>query len=320
MRAGRSQVSPGGLLGAARCRTGSMLSAIAAAVVAGLAAAAPDGYAAVASAPAPKLGLTLLSSLPRTTRAFKPSKADVGSYNIFSCTGANDTRSCSLDTTALSASALGSPPPGSLVDYGEGVAIWAGVSIAAAVLAMLGLFVFIVLRYCTCCCCKPNRCSCMRCGAPYPTQKQTCCGCGFRPGGKDGKLGYSRCDRWGARIYMLLFIACAAGLIAASDFVGTQAIPAALASGAATAPDGMMKVATAAMPAVTELIKGLGARVLAPAMRAFNEVRAPRISAFSRCWQTQLHGHHHHPRSAPSACPYTTVAAPRCRPSWAPST
>lgn len=171
-----------------------------------LAGAAPDGYQAVLAQPAFKLGPALLNLLPRLTISGKSTKADLGSFDVFSCSGANSSRSCGLNTDGLALSAIGAPAPGSLIEYGQGVAVYIGISVAAAVLAMLALSYFIIVRYC-CCCCAPTRCVCLRCGTKNPTAKAGCCSCGFRASKTDGKLGYSCCDRWGARLFMIIFIA-----------------------------------------------------------------------------------------------------------------
>lgn len=171
-----------------------------------LASAAPDGYTPLLPQPAFKLGPALLNLLPRFTFSGKTTKADLGSFDVFACDGANSTRSCGLNSDSLALAAIGSPPPGSLIEYGQGIAVYIGISVAAAVLAMLALSYFIVVRYC-CCCCAPTRCICLRCGTKNPTAKTGCCSCGFRASKTDGKLGYSCCDRWGARLFMLIFIA-----------------------------------------------------------------------------------------------------------------
>lgn len=75
-------------------------------------------YVPLTLAPVFSAGPGLLRALPRISRA-GPAVSDLGSYNLFACTGANASRSCSFDMSAFSISALTAPPPNTLITYGE---------------------------------------------------------------------------------------------------------------------------------------------------------------------------------------------------------
>lgn len=83
--------------------------------------------------------------------------------------------------------------------------------------------VFIILRYFTTCCCKPNSCTCLRCGTPWPTLKQTVCGGGLAPQA-DGRVTYGRCSRISAFLSVGTTVLAIAACILVGEFLGNQGL------------------------------------------------------------------------------------------------
>lgn len=240
------------------------------------AAKKPDNYKPIVDKAALAPGAQLLSWVPRWNRQFKMTSTDLGSFALFDCGEPNangtTTGSCGVDTSSFTAEAAMNPPPNTIIDYGEGLAMWIAITVVGLVLSFGLMSLLICGRYCFCrCCCKPNGCTCLRGGANYPTRKQTCCGCGFVLL-KSGKLGYTKCDRWGAKIYMVLFILCATALLVVAEFLGTQQIPTATVDGADAAAGRVMTLTTRTQPAITTLFKELGSTVVLPLLKTFNTV------------------------------------------------
>lgn len=159
----------------------------------------------------------------------------------------------------------------------QGVLLYAAITIAAAILMILLVVFLLSVRYCCICCCKPDSCTCMRCGTHQPTPKQTCCGCGFRPLNRaDGKtvLDYPCCDRVGARIFMVLFIAAVAALITVSDFLGTQQMSIAPATTVNTITGSIMRTAIPVAAPIGTFVVATGTTVMLPLMQALNTVRS----------------------------------------------
>lgn len=84
----------------------------------------------------------------------------------------------------------------------QGLAMYAVVAAVLAVLVPICATIFIIFRY-MCCCCRADKCSCVRCGLPWPTRR-TCC-CGFKELA-NGSIGYTTCDKYGSALLLSVFV------------------------------------------------------------------------------------------------------------------
>ena len=106
-----------------------------------LARGAPAGYepVSIGSVCSRSQAVNVIPRLPRYTLLAQPVSADVGSYRLFDCAGANASRTCSVHTGFLAAlSGVGSSPAsvtaalgsaavrGTVVDYAQASGLGAG--------------------------------------------------------------------------------------------------------------------------------------------------------------------------------------------------
>jgi hypothetical protein len=182
-----------------------------------------------------------MAKLPRVSSHGAVS-SDLGAYKIFKCTGTGSARSCGLDMSSFDGLPLNGkqgtladyiqvsrlpcaplqgtgslprvrllirqpcPPPPTwthaLMRNLQGVAAYTVANAVVMVLVPLFTAIFIIFRY-MCCCCRPSRCSCVRCGLAWPSKRTKCCG--FREKW-DGSLGYTACDRYMTMLYLICFL------------------------------------------------------------------------------------------------------------------
>jgi hypothetical protein len=111
------------------------------------------------------------------------------------------------------------------------VVSYAALHIVIAVLIPLLTALVLFCRYCTICCCRPDRCPCLRCGAAWPTRKGRC-GCGYGElvtKNKDGDvveshLGYSTCSRVASFLFLLFFVVFGAAMVLVAHYQGSLAL------------------------------------------------------------------------------------------------
>jgi hypothetical protein len=110
----------------------------------------------------------------------------------------------------------------SLLLFLQGVVAYAILNIVVAALIILGTIIFIIFRYCTCCC-GPEQCESLKCGSSWPTRKRGCCQGGFREL-KDGTLGYTQCEKLTAYIFLGIFLGFLICMIVVANILGTYSL------------------------------------------------------------------------------------------------
>ena len=139
------------------------------------------------------------------------------------------------------------------------------IAFIVTVLLCLLTALVIALRYC-CCCCGPSRCTCLRCGTPWPTRRTKCCGFSET---HDGKMAYSQFGRVAAVVLMVAFLVAATTLIIISIVLGNYGLSTALPN-LDSGFDSAALVVQSSVPPLVTLAIALSADVLLPSLLKLN--------------------------------------------------
>lgn len=208
-----------------------------------LAVAPPPSYSALEP---PSSGATCSSSastlltnagrVPRggTSNAEIGKAFDLGSLDLFTCTGKGSSTSCALVPIPSGVSQLQSellsPQPGSPLKYAASLLSYAVLNIVLALLVLLCTCLVIFCRYCTSCFCKPNECALLKCGLAHPTRGVagcSLCGWGFVKVSKEGAppaFGYGWKSRLANYVSIWFFAGFLFSLFFASHFYGNKGL------------------------------------------------------------------------------------------------
>lgn len=159
---------------------------------------------------------------------------DLGSLDLYSCSGKGSSTSCALVPIPTGVSQLQSellsPQPGSPIKYAASLLSYAILNIVLALLVLLCTCLVIFCRYCTSCFCKPNECALLKCGLAHPTRGVagcSLCGWGFVKVSSEGDppaFGYG----WKSRVLtyasLWVFSAFLFSLFFASHFYGNKGL------------------------------------------------------------------------------------------------
>jgi hypothetical protein len=121
----------------------------------------------------------VIPKLPRANYRLQPISSDAGAFDLMvNCTAvpAPDT---GLTCAAPGSDIISAGPAawsGTVLEYVEGVALYAAVAFLMALLVIGTAFVCVCGRYILCCCKPTGSCGCFRCGGPEPTARTRCCG------------------------------------------------------------------------------------------------------------------------------------------------
>lgn len=160
-----------------------------------------------------------------------------------------------------------SPPqnPTAAPHPSQSVSWYALLNVVLAFLVPICTALWLMGRY-MCCCCGPSRCSCLRCGTPWPTRKRPCCGYTDLP---DGTLGYPWGERACTYALMVAFIAFASALVVSGTIYGNYGLSTGMGD-LIKEGDGLVGLVQAALPPLTSFVMDLSDRALAPALVSIN--------------------------------------------------
>ena len=144
----------------------------------------------------------------------------------------------------------------------QGVMWYPAVNIVIAVLLPLLTALAIAGRY-MCCCCSPNRCTLLRCGAAWPTRKRPLCGFTDL---HTGTVGYPAWERHCTRLLMVVFLAFGTALIVSGNVAGNYALTTGMA-GVGSVGDGLQITVQAAIPPAMQLVVAVSATALLPMLK-----------------------------------------------------
>ena len=212
----------------------------------------------------------VLHKLPHVNQQAKPVSADLGSYDIVSCsTGGGSSLSCEMDGS-YDMDAISNAPANSVIQYGQSVVIYSGVAIVLAVLCILFSCLFVIGRYCCACCGRTNCCAkTIQCGGYEPTARQ--CGCGVVTDTTGMKAAaYPRRERIATAVALWSFLATITAFIIIGAVRGFLGFPEAAKEVAPALTSAFMPTINGLLASTQGLVADMGSTVLAPTLLNLN--------------------------------------------------